>query len=265
MSDLALTSTTRQSIIAWGAIVAGALVAAAVLFLLLGFGAAAGLSVISPWSASGTAVKAVGLLAAAWFLVAAAASFWSGGYLASRLRNPWADLSVIEARSRDRMHGVVVWAIGVIIFVFLGVAVSAGVIAEEAAIGGAQSAAEAYTLDTLFRRAPDAPATNNSWNDAHREEAARLLAHGVAPSALSPDEHAYLVRMAETDAAVSHATAEARVKDAIADTKKMADAARLGAITTGFLSVTGLFIALLAARMGATRGGRRREALTASR
>jgi hypothetical protein len=264
MSDLALSTTTRPSIIAWGAIVAGALVAAAVLFLLLGFGAAAGLSVVSPWS-SGTAVKAAGLLAAAWFLIAAAGSFWSGGYLASRLRNPWADLSVMEAQSRDRLHGVVVWAIGVIIFVFLGVAAGAGVIAEDATIGGSRGAAEAYTLDTLFRRASDAPATTNSWNDAHREEAARLLAHSVAPSVLSPDEHAYLVRMAETDAGVSHATAEGRVKDAIADTKKMADAARLGAITTGFLSVTGLFIALLAARMGATRGGRRREILTAAR
>ena len=52
----------------WGAVLAGAVLAAALSFVLLTFGAAIGLSATSPWPNSGLSVKVIASLALFWAL-----------------------------------------------------------------------------------------------------------------------------------------------------------------------------------------------------
>ena len=66
----------------------GAIVAAALSFVLLAFGAALGLAVASPSSSWRDTSAVLTLLSGLWLLLTALASFGLGGYLAGRLRNP---------------------------------------------------------------------------------------------------------------------------------------------------------------------------------
>ena len=70
----------------WNPILAGAIVAAALSFVLLSFGAAIGLSVASPSSSWRDTSSALALLGGLWLLLTSLASFGLGGYLAGRFR-----------------------------------------------------------------------------------------------------------------------------------------------------------------------------------
>ena len=247
--NLAVINDTHRSALGWGVIIGGAFVAAAVLFLLLAFGTSVGLSVVSPWAGRSAGPATLGLLGAAWFLVCAAGSFWLGGYLAGRMRIGWDDLSAADGRSRDGIHGLVVWAVGILIFVWLGIA-AASVAAMSTRTSETMDPG-AYVLDSLFRSATVSPA-----REEHRDEAARILAQSVGKP-IPDDDRDYLVLIVAADTGIAAAAAEERVHAAVLSTKEAADAARKGAIGAGFLTVSGLFIAAAAAWGGAIRGGKR--------
>ena len=72
----------------WNAVIAGALAAAAVIFLLLFIGSGVGLSLVSvPKANAQTAQNAI-TLGAIYFFAAQAFGFAVGGYLAGRLMGP---------------------------------------------------------------------------------------------------------------------------------------------------------------------------------
>jgi hypothetical protein len=111
----------------WGPIIAGAVAASAVSFVLLTFGVAVGFSLTSPWPNSGFSAAVVGIVIAIWTVLVQVASFAGGGYLAGRMRVRWAEPGSEEARFRDAAHGFLVWALGVVIgAALLGSAVSGG-------------------------------------------------------------------------------------------------------------------------------------------
>ena len=82
-TDLALTG---PSYLHWSPILAGAIVAAAVSFVLLAFGSGLGLAVASPSSTWRDTSAAFALVGGLWLLLTSLASFGLGGYLAGRLR-----------------------------------------------------------------------------------------------------------------------------------------------------------------------------------
>jgi hypothetical protein len=111
----------------WGPIIAGAVAASAVSFVLLTFGVAVGFSLTSPWPTSGFSAAVVGIVIAIWTVLVQIAAFAGGGYLAGRMRVRWAEPGSEEARFRDAAHGFLVWALGVVIgAALLGSAVSGG-------------------------------------------------------------------------------------------------------------------------------------------
>ena len=57
------------SFVEWGAVLAGAFLAIAISFVLLTFGAAIGLSAVSPWPNSGVSAKVIASLAVFWAMV----------------------------------------------------------------------------------------------------------------------------------------------------------------------------------------------------
>ena len=111
----------------WRAIFAGALAAAAISVLLLGFGSAIGLSLTSARPYAGLSATLMALLITFWFAIVHVGSFAAGGYLAARLRASTAASAAkgapnVEREFRDGAHGFLVWALGTL----LGAALIAG-------------------------------------------------------------------------------------------------------------------------------------------
>src|SRR6476469_2080850 len=109
------TETAGLSFVEWGAVLAGAVLAAAITFVLLAFGAAIGLSATSPWPNSGVSAKVIASLAVFWAMAAQIGAFMGGGYVAGRMRSRWQETTEHEVEFRDGLHGGLVWAVGVVI------------------------------------------------------------------------------------------------------------------------------------------------------
>jgi hypothetical protein len=115
----------------WGAVFAGATIATAVGLILLGFGAALGLSFASPYDGEGMEPAAFAIAAGLYLLWVQVTAFFIGGYVTARLRARAPGASEHEVDVRDALHGLTMWGVGVI---------AAGVIAF-AGVGGIGAAA----------------------------------------------------------------------------------------------------------------------------
>jgi len=121
----------------WGPVILGALGAAAMSIVLLAFGSALGLSVVSPYPYAGISAKGAAIVAAVYLALVMVASFAAGGYIAGRMRTPWRTTDEVETHFRDGAHGFGVWSLGVL----LGAALAAsGVGAVVSAAGKATTA-----------------------------------------------------------------------------------------------------------------------------
>lgn len=281
----------RTSYLDWGPILGGAIAAAAISFLLLSFGAAIGLSLTSPWPNSGARLWVVAL-ALGWFaLVVQIASFAAGGYLAGRLRRPWAE-SKSESEFRDSVHGFMVWAVGVAFGALLlgftsGAALrtatqSAATVAGGAASGTTNPTALSttpaeYATDLLLRSEPRpaagaAPATSlpdqNLGRDdqALRAETGRVFTAAIRNQSLSERDRDYLVRVVQARTGLPEAEARQRVEAATNEARDLeikvreqADKARKAAVITGFITAVSLLIGLVVACFTACIGGRHRD------
>src|SRR4030095_16949218 len=72
----------------WGPIILGTLGALAIMVVLMTFGGALGLSVVSPQPYAGLSAKALAVLAGLYAALVHVASFAAGGHLAGRMRTP---------------------------------------------------------------------------------------------------------------------------------------------------------------------------------
>src|SRR6267143_3810833 len=88
----------------WGPVILGALGASAISIVLLTFGAALGLTAVSPYPWAGMSAKGLAVLSASYAALVTVASFSAGGYLAGRLRTPWSTAPLDEAHFRDGAH-----------------------------------------------------------------------------------------------------------------------------------------------------------------
>jgi len=155
------TPTVRASYLEWGPIVAGALLAAALSFVLLTFGAAIGLSATSPWPNSGVSAKFIAGVAVFWTLVQQIGAFMAGGYIAGRMRTRWNDSAQDEVEFRDGLHGALVWAVGIVIGAALLMATVGAVTRTGAQVAGQAAVTLAGSnvnpmdtvMDTLLRPA----------------------------------------------------------------------------------------------------------------
>ena len=104
-----------SSYVRWPTIIAGAVAGAAVAFVLMAFAAAIGLAVASPSPTWRDASAWLALLSGVWVLMVQVFSFALAGYIAGRMRTKLAGLDANEVEFRDGMHGLLAWAVGVII------------------------------------------------------------------------------------------------------------------------------------------------------
>jgi hypothetical protein len=179
------------SYIHWGPVIAGAIAAAAVWFVLMTFATAVGLATLSPSPTWRDTSIGLALLSGAWLLLVALGSFGLGGYLAGRVRSSWATHED-EVEFRDGAHGLLVWALAVVIGAVLTWAtataltsVSAGTTTVLRPTQG-EPAFLSYELDRLFRSERRPEGTDP---DA-RLEAARIVMTGLGRRGIAPDDRA---------------------------------------------------------------------------
>jgi len=128
----------NQSAFTWSVVIAGALAAWAVTFLISLLGVGIGLAFSSPYSpASSTAMNVGGAL---WLIFAQTAGFTTGGYLAARLRIR-DHIPGPETTFRDAAHGFMAWVVGV------------GILALVIAVAGASTPNAGGTMSDAARQA----------------------------------------------------------------------------------------------------------------
>jgi hypothetical protein len=266
------------SFVEWGAVFAGAVLAAALSFVLLTFGTAIGLSAISPWPNSGLSVKVIGSLAVYWAMAQQIGSVMAGGYVAGRMRSRWHE-GGHEAEFRDGLHGALVWAVGVLISAIL-VFATAGAVARTGAEVASKAASTLTSspnamdtvLDTMLRpasataNAPGGPSASPQGAPGHaqsaeetRAEMSRILASSVQSGSISSENRTQLAQLVSQRTGLSQQDAQHRVDDAVNAARAAADKARHAAILTGFVTAAALILSLGAGWWAAMRGGQHRD------
>ena len=241
---------------------AGALVASAVSLVLIAFGMALGLGIVSSSPTWRDTSPALTMVSGLFLLLAALVSFGVGGYVAGRLRERWdpsAHSDVVEFR--DGTHGVVAWALAVVITGVVAAASAASLASKTAppATSSATTAGEpliAYELDRLFRG--DRRAVEGDITYA-RAEAGRILLAATGRRGITPDDKAYLVRLVAARTGIALPDAERRVEDAITAASTAVHNARRSAVILGFATAASLLAGAAAAWYAACAGGRHRD------
>lgn len=272
----------------WGPVLLGAIGAAAMTIVLLAFGSALGLSVVSPYPYAGISAKGAAIAAAVYLALVMVASFAAGGYIAGRMRTPWRTTDEVEMHFRDGAHGFGVWSVGVL----LGAALAAsGVGAVVSAAGKATTAIAAagtagaasnpalgqlslkptdYAIDRLLAPAPTAapaaaPATTATPGAtpapaptmaAPRSRAdleapiARVFAAGLTNPQLDARDRTYLASIVAGQTGMSQADAEKRVDEAYAELKAAEQKARDAAETARKTAIIAAFLAAATLAIG---------------
>lgn len=268
-----------HSAISWGAVIAGAFAATAMMIVLVALGSGLGLSMVSPWG-DGPSASTVGWITAIWAVVVEIISFATGGYVAARMRRAYpASVHTNEIGLRDGMHGFIVWAFSVVVSAWLIGGATAGLVSGIATTGtsiatGAATGALAgrsgdtggsdvtgYFVDSLFRTAQPRP--EDLQNPHTRSEIGRIMANAVATGQLTPDDRTYVAQAVAARTGISQADAEQRVNATMQKmqntAKETADkAAKIGAYAS-FWTFMALIVAAAAASWAAVLGGRHRD------
>ena len=258
---------TAPPFLQWTPVVAGTFVAAAVSVILIAFGAAIGLSIVSSSPTWRDTSPALSVASGLYLLLMALMSFGFGGYVAGRLRERWtasAHSDVVEFR--DGMHGLLAWAIAVVITGLVAAASVASLASKAAQPASSPEATTgeplvAYELDRLFR-AERRPA--NSDLAYSRAEAGRILLAATGRQGITPDDRAYLVRLVASNTGIAQPDAERRVGDAIPRANTAVQKARRSAVILGFSTAVSLLVGAVAAWYTSCVGGRYRDGVAPS-
>src|ERR1700742_2812693 len=102
--------------ISWASVLAGGAVSLALTIVLLWFGVALGLSVVSPWAQQVPSPTTFKIATGLYLVVVAMISSALGGHIAGRLRTGW-DTAVHanEVYFRDTANGFVSWALATVV------------------------------------------------------------------------------------------------------------------------------------------------------
>ena len=250
----------RPTYLHWSPIFAGAIVAAAVSFVLISFGSGIGLAVASPSSTWRDTSSLLALLGGLWLLLTALAAFGLGGYLAGSLREAWSTAPPDAVEFRDGIHGLLVWGLAILMGALLTLSASKIVAGRADLTAPTAATAEpllAFELDRLFRS--DRSPTELGNNSEIRAQAARIITTAVGRKAMEQEDRDYLVRLVETRTGLPQPDAEHRVDQAVAQAKDAIDKARHGTVILTFMIACSLLLSLPAAWLAAAAGGQHRD------
>jgi hypothetical protein len=243
----------------WSPIVAGAIVAAAVSFVLISFGSGIGLAVASPSSSWRDTSSILALLGGLWLLLTSLAAFGLGGYLAGHLREIFSAAPPDAVEFRDGIHGLLVWGLAIIMGAVLTLSASRMVARADLAAPTVATAEPllAFELDRLFRS--DRSPTELGNDSELRARAARILTTAVGHTGMEQTDRDYLVRLVAARTGLAQPEAERRVDQTIAQAKDAIAKARHGTVILTFMIACSLLLGLPAAWLAAVAGGQHRD------
>jgi hypothetical protein len=253
----------------WGAILGGALVASALSFVLLAFGSAAGIASVSPYSWNNPSSTTLTVIGVAWVSVVMIGSFLIGGYFSGRYRRPSGDAATqAERTARDGAHGLLMWAVSLLIGVSIAYVLASGAASGVATVAGgaAQGAAQnvsrdgvSMAVDRMLRPGPG-DAANPTRIENPRGEVARVISsNALTRGEISNEDRDYVARIVATEARIPQDEARRRVDTTIEQGKQAVQTARKIAGGIAFLIGALSILAAGAAYWAATAGGRERD------
>jgi hypothetical protein len=252
----------RRSI-QWSSVVAGAFAAGAMSFILVSFGVAVGLGVSSASPTWRDASAALALLSGLYLIIQAIVSFGFGGYIAGRTTRPAPALATLEddGERRDGLHGLMSWALAVLIGAALLAIIGAAAIDRSPTRSSAGNATSAepllsYELDKLFR-APRRP-PGADMREA-RAEAGRILMTSSSHSGVTTDDRTYLVQQVAALTGLAAPESERRVDAVIAESSTAINRARRNSVIVAFSVAAAALIGAAVAWAAAVAGGRHRD------
>ena len=262
-----MTNTAEGGAVSWGAVIAGAVGAAALSLVLFLLGTGLGLAVVSPWASDGISGTTAGVSTIAWVTVVQLLASVLGGYLAGRLRTRWITVHTDEVFFRDTAHGFLAWAVSTLLMATLlssaiGTAISTGLKAGgEAAVVTTDANPLGYSVDSLFR---------GSTTSDRIPEVTRIFASALESGELAESDRQYLGQLVASNTGLAPPEAEQRVTEtfgrlkqnldeASAKAKQVADDARKASAALALWLVISLFVGAFVASFAATFGGRLRD------
>jgi hypothetical protein len=250
----------RFSYVSWSAIVAGALAAAAVAFVLHSFAAGIGAAVSSTAPTWRDASFALVALSGLYLVLVALVSYGFGGYVAGRMRNRLSGRTPEENEFRDGVHGAAMWALATLLtalLLFGGAQSLTRLAAPSTGTAGPSTSGEniiAFDIDRLFRGVR--PDVNM---ESTRAEASRILLSASSHSGMNTEDRAYLVRLVTERTGLGQPEAERRVADVIARARENIARARKSAVLLSFSTGSAALLGLAIAWFAAIEGGTHRE------
>ena len=244
-------------------IIAGAMCASALAFVLHAFAGAIGISLSSTaptWRDSSSVLILLSGLYRVWV---ALASYSLGADIAARGRVPLANTAEI-IEFRDGVHGLLVWALSTLMTGLIALTIvqatprltTPRVSSTETSVAGENLIAS--DLDRLFRsdRRPAGLDGNLSYS---RAEAARILLTASSHRGMQADDRTYLVKLVTTLTGVAPPDAERRVDQVIAQAKEDILLARRTGVILGFMVGAAALLGAAAAWYVACATGRHRD------
>ena len=262
--ESAMQSAEREpapGFVQWTPVVSGALIASAVFLVLVGFGTALGLSVASSAPTWRDTSPTLSLLSGLYLVLTGLISFGFGGYVAGRSRTRWAAVPHNDfVEFRDGTHGLVSWALAVVITAIVAAGISAVAASKAPPSASAPSTSTgetlmAYDLDRLFRsERPTPPDIAYS-----RAEAARILLTAGSHSGIKQDDSQFLTGLVASRTGMSAADADRRVQEAIPAANLAIKRARQSAVIAGFSIAAALLLGAAVAWYTSRLGGEHRD------
>jgi hypothetical protein len=261
--DFDVKNETHSSGISWPAVIGGAFTAAALSLILLTLGTGLGFSSVSPWSGMGASASTVKAGAIIWLIFTQIIAFAMGGYLAGRLRTKWVDIQTDEVYFRDTAHGLLVWAVGIVLmaaFLASAAAMFAGRAAQRPEPAPASDSSvlnpNEYLIDTMFRSTGMMTDLNAA---AMRAEADRIFAHALKEGSMSQADNTYLARLISARTGLNQADAQQRVTEAFAQAQETAETTRKAIAHFSLWLFVALLSGAFCASFAGTIGGRQRD------
>jgi hypothetical protein len=249
--------------IQWGCVVAGAICASALAFVLHAFAGAVGISIASTAPTWRDSSAALVLLTGLYLILVALASYSLGAYVTARLRVPSVNASDIR-EFRNGVDGLLVWALATLLtgLIALALAVATPRLAtpsgssEQVSVAGENIIA--YDLDRLFRsdRRPQGIVENMNYP---RAEAGRILLTSSSHRGIQADDRNYLIRLVTVLTGLAPPDAERRVDQVIAQAKDNISRARRTGVILGFMVGAAALLGAAMAWYVASETGRYRD------
>ena len=250
------------SYVHWGAIIVGALTAAALAFVMHSFAVAIGLAVSSTAPTWRDASLALVALSGLYLVLAALIAYGVGGYVTGRLRTRLTGGTPDEIEFRDGVHGAAAWALATLLTAVIAfggaqsltrlAAPSSGAAGPSTSVAGENVIA--YDIDRLFRGQ-----RSDSNIEYTRAEAARILLTASSHRGMPPEDRTELVRLVMARTGLAQPEAERRVDDVTARARENIARARKSAVILAFCAGAAALIGLAVAWFAAGEGGKHRD------